>query len=245
MTPSGKVLPLSAAIAAVCLAASQPTAALMTTPEMHSFSADQDASDTLSFDYFDSSLGTLTSVVMSIDSSWYTTFNIDYSGPEGDGGTISGGSTHSLQFTSYADTDSGTSDLGTLSAGCSGFLPSTMGATAECHDDDDGNGTLSGDVPTLFSFALDPNDYIGTGTFDMLFEAFASELSCYSELTDSEGPSPTCMYTTSWNGSVELVYYYDEAPPEQSVPEPGTGALLGLGLAGLGLARRRRKGRDS
>jgi len=82
---------------------------------------------------------------------------------------------------------------------------------------------------------FDPSDFLAVSlgdTFGVNLNALASVDLCES------GPDGFCSADTEWSGTLEVKYTY--RPPE-SVPEPATLALMGLGLAGIGYRRHRNK----
>jgi len=92
----------------------------------------------------------------------------------------------------------------------------------------------------------------GPATFMFLTAAYSSLTSCSIVYDPSEAtliystfaavPRATGDFTaTSFGGPLSLRYLRITQTPEiTETPEPGTLALLGLGLAGLGLSRRRK-----
>ena len=102
------------------------------------------------------------------------------------------------------------------------------------------DGRYSGElIPYVFHSSLDGSawDLIGSRTFindvdDRHDYLFTSGLSMQYFKYQATGPSP-------WVGLAE-VQIFAETSTTAAVPEPGSLALIGLALGGLGLARRRK-----
>ncbi len=95
-----------------------------------------------------------------------------------------------------------------------------------------GASTLPAVLPSLAAlvgFSVTSDFIIGLNTLD--FRLLNSEFT---------GNNPTGLRVEGISGTFALTQISEPGEPGQQVPEPGTLALIGIGLLGIGLARRRK-----
>ena len=189
------------------------------------------ATDYLSFNRFDSSLGTLTGVSLTFESDWRYNSGIyaddGYNGWGREAAYGSGLSSQSLLFRLYDPLAANATNYDSEYSSCS-----VRGnySDATCSQYEANSGSFDGAL-NLTSINLDSWIYpIGNAVNVFLREYRTAQVySC--------GSDDNCRqwnYYNDWSGSATLSYTY------RAVPEPDALGLFGLGLVGLLFARRRR-----
>ncbi len=189
--------------------------------------------NTLSFDLFDPTLGTLTGVSFSLgNSAASVSATMSVSGGEGGAGA-------GTAVVNFLATGPG--------AGGPDAIPLFQGntsTTANCTSNGGGcsNTTSAGasiNTSATVNGAADLPSYEGIGTFDVDVSGGpvnASTNACIG----FNGGTPICTTTGSatWTGDITVSFQF--TPAETGVPEPGTFGLLAAALSGMAMLTRRR-----
>ncbi|MFI4860795.1 MAG: choice-of-anchor E domain-containing protein [Phycisphaerales bacterium JB063] len=158
------------------------------------------------FDQFDPSLGTLTSVQLQFSADVTAALNL---GPNGGGGSITGGGSFLLNGTLYPD-------LGAGGGGGNGGAP---GSTLDVS----WSAVGSANDITLMSGDDGFDEFVGTGTIDLTWDVLFE-----GSISPEAGATLDAALTSA---DYSLTYTY-------AVPEPGSFALLGLGALAMVRRRR-------
>ena len=190
----------------------------------HSFTADEE----IYFDYYDPSIGTLTGVTFEL----YSEYDLWL---EGIATAPPPNKEYFVESTHYLLVDATTVFSVTLTATC------TTGANGTSCTAEDHSENVSFELDLFDILGLTTSDFEGLGTFDIT-------LTTMTEVGgDCKKRAASCDASTMWGGTGYLTYTFEGTevtpPPPVTMAEPGTLALFGSGLAGLGFLLRRRKRR--
>lgn len=185
---------------------------------------------------FDSSLGTLLGVQIGFDTNWSLTGNLQandidqwYNWAEQTGGSAYAGGNYSITLVDPAGASNVSAEATHLSCYNSGtWWPSNV----KCSDTESDSGAFDG---TMDISSIDLAEFLDDDISFNITRLLTAEI---TGCGDGDDYCSVTNKNNAWAGELTISYVYDVTQPEE-VPEPGSLAMFGLGLIGLGLARRK------